>query len=345
MDQNSLRLKVVRLAQRSRRAIRLYTSVHNNSTYTSYSSGLPSDTVSYSSASSSHGSNVYVSPSLEDSFKFTNQSIIDDFAISNGESHTLGRVSMAALSTKGASSKSFRNSGEQFSEMQASEWREVNLSLLRALTAALEEPRHKELPKRILLIRDAFGSEWRNLKMLLQNNRSEAISAAERSDFIKLATLSEGLVCLKARCQASEAAFNELSELCKGIACNTDSSANIWELRPSHPRANTTPFGRSGSNINDPHNPDQHQIFQATSTSATGTSGIGALASKNMGLAPKTFREISSVRPEQVEINAPVRSDLVGSEPTSDQEHSNGSASSMAPEDDQKVVILRVAYN
>ncbi len=131
MDQNSLRLKVVRLAQRSRRAIRLYTSVHHNSAYTNYSSA----------SSSSQESNLYASSALAATLKDTHHSIIDDFANSNCESHTLATASMAALSTKVSSSKSYRNSGEKFSEMQASEWREVNMSLLKALTARRIYPR------------------------------------------------------------------------------------------------------------------------------------------------------------------------------------------------------------
>lgn len=280
MEQNSLRLKVVRLAQRSRRAIRLYTSVYNSISATSMIDPSPtlntlavgspiiqsqsqegrfqgdrsqldrsqldrslgsrsnSDQIQSGSIHSIRrdpraadifhpsSSSCFSSQLSSPQFTYANDFISNDF-ISNqlntsNESHTLGNIAVAALSTRTATGKGYRTSGERFSEIQAAEWRDVNLSLLKALTSALEEPRQRDLPKRILSIRDAFGEQWSTLNARLQTNRAEAIAAAERADFINLAVLSESLVSLKARCQASEAAHHELSEVCKGLSTSND---------------------------------------------------------------------------------------------------------------------------
>lgn len=348
MEQNSLRLKVVRLAQRSRRAIRLYTSVYNSASATNNntSSARPSSSssVSLHSPASVYGSNVYGSSSLGGHLNETSQVSSNDLSDLDSESYSLGSASMAALSTKGSSSRSLRNAGERFSEMQAVEWRDVNMSLLRALTSALEETRQRELPRRILNIRDTFGEQWLTLKMLVQKNRAEAISAAERADFINLAILSEGLVSFKARYQASEAAYHEISEICKGIS---GSLANVSELRSTTPATNHYLNGR----------PDQQHLFKVLGSQVLGPSTADNGINQTASLQERRIRDLSRDKFERFEIANPVEG---GPGEIKDTNHLHQAASGkislgnaiperetsdQATEDKQKVIMLKMAYS
>ena len=146
MDNESLRSRVMNLAQRSRRAIRLYSAVKH--------SHPPQDSVS------------------------TTHPV-----------HT-----------------------NRYSEVQARIWRDVNTELLKEISLALENPQQRELGREIVAIREHFLHLWRNHESSIHTKRSEAAAALERSDFIKVALLSDDLVSLKAASQACEAAHHELGE-------------------------------------------------------------------------------------------------------------------------------------
>jgi hypothetical protein len=69
-------------------------------------------------------------------------------------------------------------------------------------------------------LRDRFHVAWRSNEAALHGRQQELISAAEKGDFIKAALVARELVTLRARVQASQAAFFEL-DLLVGQGRNT----------------------------------------------------------------------------------------------------------------------------
>jgi len=182
--------------------------------------------------------------------------------------------------------------------------------------------------------------------VLLQKNRAEALSAADRSDFINLAVLSEGLVGLKARCQASEAAYHELLEVCKGLNGNIDNGllANIPD-----------PQSTSGGGRHSPHSASEQQpIFHVLSSSGSDKNGYEAATQRTTNL-----REIARGRGEKLEgeaarVGVPTEESFhqLQSEKTSEdrdcgdnRDVSDKGKTKQATEDAHKVIMLKMAYS
>lgn len=103
-----------------------------------------------------------------------------------------------------------RGTHGELSDMQISEWREVNASLVKHLVAAMEEQSLRRLIAEVFMLRDRFYGEWRLAEAEVHENQNELISSAENGDYIKAALISRKLVLLKAREQATQAAHHEL---------------------------------------------------------------------------------------------------------------------------------------
>lgn len=103
--------------------------------------------------------------------------------------------------------------GRELSELQLGQWKEVNAELARDLTTALERPNQRGLASEVAELRDRFYGEWRMAEAELHEQQRGLIAAAEHGDFIRATHLSQRLVVLKARVQATQAAHHELSEL------------------------------------------------------------------------------------------------------------------------------------
>ena len=101
------------------------------------------------------------------------------------------------------------------SSSQVAEWREVNSLLLRKLTEAAECPNTKKLIYDVFALRSEFQGLWRSTEAELVRSQRELIGSAEKGDFVRAATLANGLVSLKARVQAGQAAHHELDTLIK----------------------------------------------------------------------------------------------------------------------------------
>jgi hypothetical protein len=105
--------------------------------------------------------------------------------------------------------------GSEFTEMQVNEWKRINADLLHHLTAAVENPSHKQLTVDICALRERFQVDWRMAESEMHRKQRELIAASEHGDFIKASLLSNELVVIKARTQASQAAHHELSDVVK----------------------------------------------------------------------------------------------------------------------------------
>ena len=103
----------------------------------------------------------------------------------------------------------------ELSSIQVQEWRHANTVLLTKLGEACERPNNKELVYEVFALRNEFQAIWRAAETELATGQRELIAASERGDFIRAASLSAKLACLKARVQAGQAAHHELDTLIK----------------------------------------------------------------------------------------------------------------------------------
>lgn len=109
--------------------------------------------------------------------------------------------------------KNSADSGADFRETQAEEWKSVTSELLRELTVLLENPNARRLAGDIYTLRDRFYSDWRLSESDLHVGQRDLINASEHGDFTRASVLSIKLIRLKARVQASQAAYHELNEV------------------------------------------------------------------------------------------------------------------------------------
>ena len=104
----------------------------------------------------------------------------------------------------------------ELKEKQAEEWRNLNAGLLEKLSEILSSPKQTEITNELGKLKENYYSEWRAVEADLHRLQRDLISASERGDFIKSASTSSELVALKAKMQATQAAYHELEELLTG---------------------------------------------------------------------------------------------------------------------------------
>lgn len=108
-------------------------------------------------------------------------------------------------------SKSAKAEHNEFADMQAIEWKNINAELIRQLTHIVEKYATKSLALQIARMRDLMLSDYRRVEAELNSEHREIIACAQRADFIRVAQLSRILISKKAFVQAAQAASHELS--------------------------------------------------------------------------------------------------------------------------------------
>lgn len=122
-----------------------------------------------------------------------------------------------------------------YSEKQAIEWRDVNSELTQSLSRSLEKPSTKSLLDEVALLRDRFHDEWKRSESKMQVSKKELVEALDRGDFVKCSLLSENLVILKSRSEATYAAYSELTSVIGDRVTSELSSANLaTEIEERH---------------------------------------------------------------------------------------------------------------
>lgn len=120
----------------------------------------------------------------------------------------------------------------ELSEAQVREWRNINAELLRQLSFVMERPQSKTLVSEVIGIRDHFYTTWRETETELHLGQKQLVTCSENGDFVKAAILSQQLVTLKARMQASQAAHHEFNEVIR--RCRVPEQARTIELSDEH---------------------------------------------------------------------------------------------------------------
>lgn len=117
-----------------------------------------------------------------------------------------------------------------YSESQIEEWRSITGNILRQLSSVIERPNAKSLVQDVAIICENFHQTWRSSESELHKAQRDLISASERGDFVRAVTLAEQALVLKARVQATHAAYHELSDLLR----YTKVTAHPIELTDAH---------------------------------------------------------------------------------------------------------------
>lgn len=125
-------------------------------------------------------------------------------------------------------SKSAKAEHNEYADMQAVEWKNINAELVRQLTHVIEKYSAKNLNIQIARMRDIMLSDYRRVEAELNAEHREVIACAQRADFIRVAQLSRILISKKAFVQAAQAASHELSLIIDDKIVNSrDESAHI----------------------------------------------------------------------------------------------------------------------
>jgi len=146
-------------------------------------------------------------------------------------------------------SKSAKAEHNEFADMQATEWRNINAELIRQLTHIVEKYSAKNLVAQIARMRDILLADFRRVESELNNEHRDILSSAERGDFVQVAQQARVLISKKAFVQAAQAASHELSLILE------EKPASARRETPAPQRNSQTYFPQT----NVDHQPQSHQ--------------------------------------------------------------------------------------
>ncbi len=134
-----------------------------------------------------------------------------------------------------AMSKSAKNEGNLYSELQANEWLKANADLVKQLSLLIDERSCKNLSQRLNRIRFNLEEEYLKAESNLESEQQDLVACSKRGDFVRCAQLSTSLISKKGFIQATRAAAHELQLICgsdnstfkKNAAFGADSSQDL----------------------------------------------------------------------------------------------------------------------
>lgn len=131
-------------------------------------------------------------------------------------------------------SKSAKAEHNEFADMQAIEWRNINAELVRQLTHIVDKFAAKSLALQIARMRDSLLADYRRVEAELNAEHREIIACAQRADFIRVAQLSRILISKKAFVQAAQAASHELSLIIDDKPAHLSEHASSQNVAKQH---------------------------------------------------------------------------------------------------------------
>lgn len=200
MDNTSFRLRLLQLMKKSRKALRLYSSIGTGG---GISNAHP--------VTQSHSSTWYSRGAGDD--RFTGGGSASRFSGGRVEPRLGGESDLGEDSQGGGFQIGSRRTNGELSELQVGEWRDVNSELLRTLSTAASNLALRRVVSEVASLRDRFHSEWRSAESRIHHDQKAMIEAATQGDFMRATALGKALISAKARMQACHAAYDELSNL------------------------------------------------------------------------------------------------------------------------------------
>lgn len=201
MEQDTFRNRLTRLTQKTRKALRLYSSSVTTASKTPLAKNTPAHNLY---RSNSFSRNARISGNAGGESRGTLKSNSDNF-----------------------SAELTRFDAIDYSSLQVQQWREVTKDLLEKITPLLTVSSNRKLVIEFYGVRDQFYNEWRLLQADLHTRQLDLEAAAESGEFIKCVNLSVELVALKARMQACQAAHNELQRIIDNSKVSSPSRREI----------------------------------------------------------------------------------------------------------------------
>ena len=120
---------------------------------------------------------------------------------------------------------------DELKEKQAKEWKKVTSELLLELSSTLENSNPKRVLQQAFNMRDRFHSDYRMAESELNRSQRDLINVAEIGDFTRAFSLSSSLISLKARVQACQAAYHELSEILARAKLPSDLVSHVLDQK------------------------------------------------------------------------------------------------------------------
>lgn len=98
---------------------------------------------------------------------------------------------------------------KKFSHLQVVVWQHVNENLSRSLRSVLQNKVQRHLSQGALALRDELYESWRRAETELHREKSKLERAVAEEQYVRSTILAEKLIALKARFQATKAAYSE----------------------------------------------------------------------------------------------------------------------------------------
>jgi hypothetical protein len=98
---------------------------------------------------------------------------------------------------------------KKFSHLQVVVWQHVNENLSRSLRSVLQNNVQRHLSQGALALRDELYESWRCAEAELHREKSKLERAVAEEQYVRSTILAEKLITLKARFQATQAAYSE----------------------------------------------------------------------------------------------------------------------------------------
>ena len=141
--------------------------------------------------------------------------------------------SIAKLPQSSMSSSHTKSSNDQ---AQMLEWRDVNQVLLEELQEAFSMYSSKQLVESVYVIRDNYQSRWRNAEAEVHVRTKKLTMAVEGGQFLHAKSLCEQLVSLKAKEDATFAAYSELQSVLDSGSVVRPKNAELSRFDPTNYR-------------------------------------------------------------------------------------------------------------
>ncbi len=211
MEHDTFRNKLSKLTQKTRKALRLYSSSGNSPL------GHASRPLGHTSKSgSARNRSTQSSSSPLQQLSRQPVAVSQDSYLTNGSFPTESEHAVDSI---------------DYSVLQVQQWKEVTRDLLQKITPLLTISNNRKLVIEFYGIRDQFYNEWRLLQADLHTRQLELEAAAEGGEFVKCVNLSVDLVSLKARMQACQAAHNELQRIIENSKVSSPTAQEIESQR------------------------------------------------------------------------------------------------------------------
>ncbi|MCB0310603.1 MAG: hypothetical protein KDD42_05180 [Bdellovibrionales bacterium] len=125
----------------------------------------------------------------------------------------LRQRSLKAISLYNKMIRDSSSADSQFSTLQMKEWHQINEELLNRLEECIADANLKRAIQGAFTLRDDFHSQWRSAQSEIHRLHSQVEAALQSEDYVRCGVLSGQLVALRAREQASQAAYNEIQSV------------------------------------------------------------------------------------------------------------------------------------